>query len=108
MSCPSGVTQFVAIAAGLKHSLAIGNDGWLYAWGDDSRGELGIGADSNQSLPVKVLKVCAPLSMSASLSCAERFPGTLFDHFKGEKHETLLHRSRIPVLSLCLQSANLS
>ena len=70
---PSGVSQFVAIAAGLKHSLAIGNDGWLYAWGDDSVGELGIGSDSNRSLPVKVIKVCAPLSMSASLSVPSDF-----------------------------------
>jgi hypothetical protein len=70
---PPGVTQFVAVAAGLKHSLAIGNDGWLYAWGDDSVGELGIGSDSNHTLPVKVFKVCAPLSMSASLSVPSDF-----------------------------------
>ena len=57
---PTGVTQFVAIAAGLKHSLAIGNDGWLYAWGDDSVGELGLGNFTNQSKPVRVLKVCDP------------------------------------------------
>ncbi len=70
---PAGVTQFVAIAAGLKHSLAIGNDGWLYAWGDDSDGELGIGAMPNQPSPVKVLKVCPPVSMSGSLSVPSDF-----------------------------------
>ncbi len=70
---PAGVTQFVAIAAGLKHSLAIGNDGWLYAWGDDSDGELGIGAMPNQPSPVKVLKVCPPVSMSGSLSIPSDF-----------------------------------
>ncbi len=63
---PSGVTQFVAIAAGLNHSLAVGNDGWLYAWGDNSVGELGVGAAPNQAKPVKVLKVCASLAMSGS------------------------------------------
>jgi photosystem II stability/assembly factor-like uncharacterized protein len=70
---PIGVTQFVAIAAGLRHSLAIGNDGWLYAWGDDSVGELGIGNAPNQTRPVKVLKVCAPLSMSGTLSVPTDF-----------------------------------
>ncbi len=64
---PSGVTQFVAIAGGLKHSLAIGNDGWLYAWGDNSVGELGTGNSTNQSKPVRVLQVCDPLAMTASV-----------------------------------------
>ncbi len=70
---PSGVTQFVAIAAGLNHSLAIGNDGWLYTWGDDSVGELGIGPVPNQSSPVRVFKVCDPLAMTASITA----PSTL-------------------------------
>ena len=70
---PSSVTQVVAIAAGLKHSLAIGNDGWLYAWGDDSVGELGIGAVPNQIAPVRVLKVCPPLSMSGTLTIPSDF-----------------------------------
>ncbi len=70
---PSGVTQFVAIAAGLHHSLAIGNDGWLYAWGDDSLGELGIGLAPNQGQPVKVLKVCPPISMSGNLDVPSDF-----------------------------------
>jgi alpha-tubulin suppressor-like RCC1 family protein/photosystem II stability/assembly factor-like uncharacterized protein len=70
---PPGVTQFVAVAAGLRHSLAIGNDGWLYAWGDDSLGELGIGNLPNQLDPVRVLKVCPPVSMTASLLDASNF-----------------------------------
>jgi Regulator of chromosome condensation (RCC1) repeat len=65
---PSGVTQFVAIAAGLKHSLAVGNDGWLYAWGDNNVGELGTGNFTNQSKPVRVLQVCNPLAMTASFT----------------------------------------
>jgi alpha-tubulin suppressor-like RCC1 family protein/photosystem II stability/assembly factor-like uncharacterized protein len=70
---PTGVTQFVAVAAGLHHSLAIGNDGWLYAWGDNSVGELGIGNTKNQLLPVKVLNVCPPLEMTASLTIPSNF-----------------------------------
>jgi Regulator of chromosome condensation (RCC1) repeat len=70
---PTGVTQFVAVSAGLRHSLAIGNDGWLYAWGDNSMGEIGIGAVQNQNEPVKVLKVCPPLAMSANFTAPDSF-----------------------------------
>ena len=65
---PAGVTQFIAIAAGLKHSLAIGNDGWLYAWGDDSLGELGIDSTVNKNKPTRVFRVCSPISMTGSFS----------------------------------------
>jgi alpha-tubulin suppressor-like RCC1 family protein/photosystem II stability/assembly factor-like uncharacterized protein len=70
---PTGVTQFVGIAAGLNHSLAIGNDGWIYAWGRNNVGELGIGAMPDQGQPVKVLQVCPPLSMTASLTVPTDF-----------------------------------
>ena len=70
---PTGVTQFVGVAAGLNHSLAIGNDGWLYAWGRNNVGELGIGAMPDQGQPVKVLQVCPPLSMSGSLTVPSNF-----------------------------------
>jgi alpha-tubulin suppressor-like RCC1 family protein/photosystem II stability/assembly factor-like uncharacterized protein len=73
VSFPSSVFQVVAIAAGLRHSLAIGDDGWLYSWGDDSLGELGIGAAPNQSAPVRVMKVCPPVSLSGSLSVPTDF-----------------------------------
>ncbi len=43
VTLPSGVTSWTAVAAGHFHSLAIGNDGNLYAWGDNSYGECGTG-----------------------------------------------------------------
>ena len=52
VSMPAGVTA-VAIAGGLDHSLAIGSDGNLYAWGEDGAGELGNGGTTNSDSPVR-------------------------------------------------------
>ncbi|BDR52164.1 hypothetical protein KIM372_00710 [Bombiscardovia nodaiensis] len=43
---PDGIT-FSSIAAGYRHTLAIGSDGQVYAWGYDWRGQLGIGNQSS-------------------------------------------------------------
>ncbi len=41
---PAGVTAWTGFSAGQDHSLALGNDGQLYAWGaNNSSGELGTG-----------------------------------------------------------------
>ena len=53
VSMPAGVTA-VAIAGGLDHSLAIGSDGNIYAWGEDGAGELGNGGTTNSDTPVQV------------------------------------------------------
>ena len=52
VSMPTGVTP-VAIAGGLDHSLAIGSDGNLYAWGEGGAGELGNGGTANSATPVQ-------------------------------------------------------
>jgi len=50
---PSGVAA-VAIAGGMDHSLAIGSNGNLYAWGLNSAGELGNGGTTESNVPVLV------------------------------------------------------
>ena len=37
-----------------KHSLAIGQDGYLYAWGDNPIGQLGDGTTTLQNTPTKI------------------------------------------------------
>ena len=54
VNLPSGVTSWIAVAAGGGHSLAIGNDGSLYAWGLNGNGQLGIGNTTDQDIPQKV------------------------------------------------------
>ncbi len=47
---PSGVTA-TTVAAGSDHSLALGSDGKVYAWGSNSNGQLGNGTTTDSSIP---------------------------------------------------------
>jgi alpha-tubulin suppressor-like RCC1 family protein len=50
-----GQSDFMAIAAGFSHSLALKADGRVYAWGSGGAGRLGDGTLTNKSSPVQVL-----------------------------------------------------
>ena len=45
---------YMQAAAGGHHSLAIGSDGYVYAWGNNDHGQLGNNTKSNSSTPVRV------------------------------------------------------
>ncbi len=75
----TGVTQWTAAAAGLHHWLAMGNDGWLYAWGDNTVGALGAGGSQSQGNPIRVKMFGDSLAMSTSLSGPSTYPGAPFD-----------------------------
>jgi cysteine-rich repeat protein len=49
----SGKT-WVAVAGGALHSCALDMDGWLWCWGDNSAGQLGIGSNDLRSSPARV------------------------------------------------------
>ena len=53
VALPSGVSA-TAVAAGGDHSLAIGSDGKLYAWGSNIDGQLGRGNTTSSSTPIVV------------------------------------------------------
>jgi alpha-tubulin suppressor-like RCC1 family protein len=53
ISLPSGV-HATAVAAGFIDSVVLGSNGKVYAWGDNSVGELGDGNTTNSSSPVLV------------------------------------------------------
>ena len=45
---------YVQVSAGYQHSLAVGSDGNVYAWGNNSLGQLGDGTGSSRYAPVRV------------------------------------------------------
>jgi alpha-tubulin suppressor-like RCC1 family protein len=53
VSLPTGVTA-LSMKAGRGHSLAVGSDGKLYAWGLNSSGQLGDGSTTDRTTPVQV------------------------------------------------------
>jgi photosystem II stability/assembly factor-like uncharacterized protein len=76
---PLAVTQWVAVAAGLRHCLALGNDGNLYAWGSNLNGELGIASGMSQSAaPVIVGSFGDSLRIAGSLTGPAKFQGAPF------------------------------
>lgn len=51
---PPGVSRWSTIAAGRWHSLALGDDCALYAWGDNTMGQLGLGNGPPVTVPTHV------------------------------------------------------
>ncbi|PKV09411.1 RCC1 domain-containing protein [Bifidobacterium asteroides] len=45
---------YLQVSAGASHSLALGSDGNVYAWGYNWNGQLGDGTSSNRNAPVRV------------------------------------------------------
>ena len=52
---PTGLT-YVQVSAGDSHSLAVGSDGYVYAWGSNTYGKLGDGTTTQRTTPIKVGK----------------------------------------------------
>ncbi len=50
---PSGISA-TAVAAGTNHSLAVGTDGKVYAWGNNTVGQFGNGTTTSSSTPVAI------------------------------------------------------
>ena len=51
---PAGVDFWKYFAAGYHHTLAICNEGKLWAWGRNNQGQLGLGDTTNRRAPVEV------------------------------------------------------
>ncbi len=47
-------TDWLAVAAGLHHTLALTHDGKLWAWGDNERGQLGNGSFAHSTIPLVI------------------------------------------------------
>ena len=75
-----GLTNIISISAGWFHILAVKSDGTVWAWGNNSNGELGDGTPVNRFNPVQVLKVTNIVAASGgdSHSSALASDGTIW------------------------------
>lgn len=84
-----GFTDQSAVAAGRAHSLSVTQGGTVWAWGDNSKGQLGDGSTTQRPTPVTVagLAGVARVSGGANHSLALKSDGTVWawgDNAKGQ------------------------
>jgi alpha-tubulin suppressor-like RCC1 family protein len=60
-----GLADVVGVAAGISHSLAWQRDGTLWAWGQNSFGQLGTGTTADAAAPVRVRDLAAVAGAAA-------------------------------------------
>lgn len=82
-----GLTNVTAISAGSSHSLALKDDGTVWAWGFNLDGQLGDGTYNNSNIPVRVknLNNITAISAGARYNLALNKDGTLWAW--GDNHE---------------------
>ena len=66
--------------SGLNHSMALFDDGSLYAWGDNNKGQLGLGTTINNYVPARVggLPVITDFSLGNGFSLALAADGSVW------------------------------
>jgi uncharacterized repeat protein (TIGR01451 family) len=71
---------FTAVSAGNNHSLALRNDGTVWAWGNNGNGQLGDGTFNNHLSPVQVpgLTGVTAISAGSQLSLALKSDGSIW------------------------------
>lgn len=62
-----GLPRIRAIAAGATHSLAVGEDGHVYAWGENGWGELGDGTTDERDTPIRVPGLSGIIAVAAGV-----------------------------------------
>lgn len=60
-----GLDGIVSISAGVRHSLALRNDGTVWAWGRGSESQLGNGAKLDSNVPVQVVNLSEVSAIAA-------------------------------------------
>jgi len=108
----SGLSDIVAISAGVAHSLALKSDGTVWAWGGNYYGQLGngtSGTNSDRGVPMQVKELSGVVSIGAGAfhTLAVKSDGTVWswghnDH--GQLGDGVITDSSIPVQVIGLNS----
>ncbi len=69
---------YVQVSAGADHSLALGSDGYVYAWGWNNYGQLGNNSRSSSYVPVRVRDPASPTDTSKGLKAIQVSGGNDF------------------------------
>ncbi|OJT18893.1 hypothetical protein BO221_38790 [Archangium sp. Cb G35] len=101
----TGLPSMVALSGGGLHSLALGTDGSLWAWGSNARGQLGDNDRANHLTPVKMLGLSNVVALDGgdTHSMAQRVDGSLWawgDNGYGQVGEVPLVDQPAPVQAL--------
>ncbi|ACB77521.1 MBG domain-containing protein [Opitutus terrae] len=97
----------IAIATGYEHSLALASDGIVYAWGDNSEGQLGDGSTTDSKVPMAVDrtgvltgKTVVAIAAGRNHSLAVASDGTVYawgDNYYAQLGDGSLTDSSVPV-----------
>ena len=72
---PSDFT-YVQVSAGSNYSLALGSDGYAYAWGNNPYGQLGNNTETDSSVPVRVRDPDSPTNENNGLKAIQVSAGS--------------------------------
>jgi len=70
-----GLTNVVAISAGLDHSLAVDSEGQLWAWGYNCAGQLGTNGFNHTNLPFQILEPTNIVAIAAGSDASVAMDG---------------------------------
>lgn len=97
----------IQVAAGLEHTVALATDGTVYAWGNNSNGQLGDGTNNNSNVPVAVYnsgvlsgKNIIQIAAGANHSVALASDGTVYawgNNTNGQLGNGTNNSSNVPV-----------
>ncbi|HEX8550226.1 MAG TPA: NosD domain-containing protein [Abditibacteriaceae bacterium] len=107
----SNVRNIKVLAAGWYHSLALLNDGTVWAWGYNASGELGDGTTQNRAVPVRVQGLTDVVAVAAGTyhSAALKLDGSVWtwgNNFYGQIGDGTNDDRLIPVRVATLSNAS--